>query len=60
MTTSTAMIYLKTLVPFSVFYVSLEFIADFLGVGSANLIAVMALYLACRADLRIEELEERP
>ena len=53
------MIYLKTLAPFSVIYVSIEFVAGFSGLDSAHLIAVVALFLACRSNLLIDELEEK-
>lgn len=53
------MMYVKTLVLFSIIYGALEFTAGFLGLDSAHLIAGVALYLACRSDLRIDELEKR-
>ena len=53
------MIYLKTLAPFSVIYVSVEFFAGFFGMDSTHLLAGLALFLACGSELRIDELEEK-
>jgi hypothetical protein len=52
------MIYLKAVAPFSVIYVSIEFFSGFFGIDSAHLLAGLALFLVCRSDLRIDELEE--
>ena len=53
------MMHLKTIVLFSIIYASLEFIAGFLGMDSAHFLAGLALFLACRSDLRIDEMEEK-
>ena len=53
------MTHLIALIMFLSIYVALEFIAGFLDMDSAHLIAVMALYLACRSDLRLDQKEDR-
>lgn len=54
------MMYLKTLILFLITYAGLEFMAGFLGLDSAHLIAGVALYLACRSDLRLDQKDARP
>jgi hypothetical protein len=51
--------FLKAVALSSVIYVSIEFFAGFFEMDSAHLLAGFALFLACRSDLRIDELEEK-
>jgi hypothetical protein len=53
------MMHAKTIVLFLITYTALEFTAGFFGLDSAHLIAGVALYLACRSGLRIDELEKK-
>ena len=53
------MMYLRTLVLFSVFYVSIEFFAGSFKMDSAHLLAGLALFWACQSELRIDELEKK-
>ena len=52
------MTYIKTIALFSIIYASLEFMAGFFEIDSAHLLAGLAMFLACRSDLRIDELEK--
>lgn len=53
------MMHLKTIVLFSIIYMSIKSFADFFGMDNAHLLAGLALFLACRSDLRIDEVEEK-
>lgn len=49
------MMHLKTIVLFLITYAALEFMAGFFGLDSAHLMAGVALYMACRSDLRLDQ-----
>jgi len=52
------MTYIKTLFLTLVFYAASEFLAGLFGVDSTHIIAGTAMFLACRSDLRIDDLKK--
>lgn len=52
------MTYIKTLFLTLVLYAASEFLAGFFEIDSTHIIAGMAMFLACRSDLRIDDLEK--
>lgn len=52
------MTYIKTLFLTLLFYAASGFLAGFFEIDSIHIIAGTAMFLACRSDLRIDELEK--
>ena len=52
------MTYIKTLFLTLLLYAASEFLAGLFGVDSTKILAGTAMFLACRSDLRIDELEK--